>query len=385
MIDCTLLQMLYAVTKIPLQLYESSVCTYTSGGFEPNPASLIIKCAVNSPHSLCYTVVHEHQYYGMVRVGESEDYVLVGPVMSRDCTRNQARKILSDLQQPADRVDELIIWLNSTPLCDLRRFRAMLFYLDYLLNGVSGRDLAFVPYIKGSVDVKEPQPLPDYIEHFNDVLEKELISCVEYGKPELLESMFSKIESTDSDLVPPVAADAIRSMKNIVLFSLGVASRAALKGGLDYDTMTSTTTRYLNQVESLNRQTDLFALFKQMFLEFARRTARARLTLTNTAVVMNISKTALGRIYEKTTPTIIAEVLGMNVTYLCAHFKRETGKTISEYINEIKVTECKRLLETTNLSISQISEQLSFSSQSYLIKIFKKVTGNTPTEYRNNL
>lgn len=384
MIDRDLLAKLYAVTKIPLQLYEGSECTYASGGFEPTPSSLIIKCAIDSPHSLCYTVAYEHQYYGMVRVNGSDDYILVGPVMSQDCTRYQARRILSDLNQPVNRIDELMLWLNSTPLYDLQRFCAMLLYLDYLLNNASGREAAYIPYIKSMPETHEQQAKSGFAEHFSDDLEKQLVSCIEYGKPELLETIFSGFTSEDGG-VPMVAPNVVRSYKNIMLFSLGVASRAALKGGLDYDTITAMSTYYLKQIELLDQQPEIFKLFKQMFFDFARKTARARLSLTHTAVVKNISKIALGRIYEKTTPTMIAKSLGMNVSYLCTHFKRETGKTISEYINEIKVTECKRLLETTELPIIQISEQLGYSSQNYLITVFKKITGTTPMEYRKSV
>jgi len=385
--DINLLQKLYDVVKIPLQYIEDNVCEFTSGGFDPNPAALIIKCAINSPHTSCYTVVYDHQYYGLLRVSESDNnkYILVGPVMSQVCSRSQARKILSDLHQPVSRIDELVLWLNSTPLYDVQRFCAFMDYIDFTFNGVNNRKVVFIPYIKGSSVVYEQAQKPDFMISFTDSLERELVSCIEYGRPELLESLFDHYLADGHDGVPMVAANEIRSMKNIMLFSVGVASRAALKGGLDYNTVTLITTNYLEQFERYDSYQGLFNLFKMMFLDFARRTARARLTLTNTAVVMNISKTALSRIYEKTTPTMIADALGMNVSYLCTHFKRETGKTISEYVNEIKVTECKRLLETSDMPVSQISEHLGYSSQNYLIKVFKKITGTTPTEYRNSV
>jgi AraC-like DNA-binding protein len=72
----------------------------------------------------------------------------------------------------------------------------------------------------------------------------------------------------------------------------------------------------------------------------------------------------------------------MSDSYLCRHFREETGKTITEYINEVKVDECKQLLITTGMPLSQISEQLGFSSQNYFHTVFKKQTGMTPYEFR---
>jgi AraC-like DNA-binding protein len=75
----------------------------------------------------------------------------------------------------------------------------------------------------------------------------------------------------------------------------------------------------------------------------------------------------------------------MNCSYLCNHFKKETGKTITEYINELKVRESKRLLKNSKLSLIEISTRLGFSSQSYFHIVFKKHTGITPQEFRKTI
>jgi AraC-like DNA-binding protein len=51
-------------------------------------------------------------------------------------------------------------------------------------------------------------------------------------------------------------------------------------------------------------------------------------------------------------------------------------------VNEVKVDEAKRLLESTELSITDISERLDYSSQNYFQTIFKDITGMTPRTYR---
>ena len=73
----------------------------------------------------------------------------------------------------------------------------------------------------------------------------------------------------------------------------------------------------------------------------------------------------------------------MNASYLSRHFKEQTGKTMTEFINELKISEGIRLLETTDLPLIHISTQLGFSSQNYFQTVFKKVIGMTPIEFRN--
>ena len=53
-------------------------------------------------------------------------------------------------------------------------------------------------------------------------------------------------------------------------------------------------------------------------------------------------------------------------------FKKEMGKTFSDYVADFKMTVAKELLENTDLSVTDISNDLGFSDSGYFIKIFKK-------------
>ena len=57
--------------------------------------------------------------------------------------------------------------------------------------------------------------------------------------------------------------------------------------------------------------------------------------------------------------------------------------SVSEYIRNEKVTEARWLLAYTDKTSIEIATDLSFSSHSYFISVFKKVKGVTPKEYRN--
>ena len=72
----------------------------------------------------------------------------------------------------------------------------------------------------------------------------------------------------------------------------------------------------------------------------------------------------------------------MDRTTLSKKFKRELGFNISSYIMRRKLEEAKSLLNYTDMTISEISEYLCFSSQAYFQNVFKKKYGITPKEYR---
>lgn len=81
----------------------------------------------------------------------------------------------------------------------------------------------------------------------------------------------------------------------------------------------------------------------------------------------------------------ISKYLGINKCYFCNLFKKETGKTYSQFLNEIRVEKSKGLLANTNLSILEISLSIGYNNQNYYNMSFKKITGITPLKYRNYL
>lgn len=79
-----------------------------------------------------------------------------------------------------------------------------------------------------------------------------------------------------------------------------------------------------------------------------------------------------------------AENIGVTTKHLSRAVKSITGYTAVEWIDRYVVLEAKVLLRSTNLTIQQISDELSFASQSFFGKYFKKHTGMSPKEFRNS-
>lgn len=74
--------------------------------------------------------------------------------------------------------------------------------------------------------------------------------------------------------------------------------------------------------------------------------------------------------------------LGVSPKYLNDIVKEKTQITANDYIDKVTVTECKALLSSTEMSIQRISMLMNFSSYSGFGKFFKRMTGMSPTEYR---
>lgn len=80
----------------------------------------------------------------------------------------------------------------------------------------------------------------------------------------------------------------------------------------------------------------------------------------------------------------LAYAFHTNHAYLSAFFKEKLGINFTDYIRKIKTDKAKELLETTNDTLSEISEQLGYSNSTVFIRNFKKETGQTPNQYRES-
>jgi AraC-like DNA-binding protein/mannose-6-phosphate isomerase-like protein (cupin superfamily) len=78
---------------------------------------------------------------------------------------------------------------------------------------------------------------------------------------------------------------------------------------------------------------------------------------------------------------MIAEIANLHPAAFCRFFKENTGKSLSEYVNHMRISYACRLIIEGKLSISQISFESGFNNLSNFNRSFKKNTGFTPTNY----
>lgn len=85
---------------------------------------------------------------------------------------------------------------------------------------------------------------------------------------------------------------------------------------------------------------------------------------------------------EKISQQMMAGLCHITTSYFSRLFVKETGKNFSTFISLQKIEWSKQLLEKTDLSIAQISDELGFNEPGYYIKTFKKYENITPSVYR---
>jgi AraC-like DNA-binding protein/ligand-binding sensor protein len=79
---------------------------------------------------------------------------------------------------------------------------------------------------------------------------------------------------------------------------------------------------------------------------------------------------------------IVARVVNTSSFYFCKMFKKVTGINFTEYVSRVRIEKAKNLLLNPNLRISEIAFEVGFQSLTHFNRVFKRITGSSPSEYR---
>ncbi|SFJ78893.1 two-component system, response regulator YesN [Paenibacillus sp. UNC496MF] len=78
----------------------------------------------------------------------------------------------------------------------------------------------------------------------------------------------------------------------------------------------------------------------------------------------------------------VAEEVHVTPVWMSKLFKKETGKTFLEYLTDLRMERAKRMLESVQFKVYEVSSQVGYKDPVHFAKLFKKQTGHTPKEYR---
>ncbi|MDO5020375.1 MAG: helix-turn-helix domain-containing protein [Lachnospiraceae bacterium] len=87
---------------------------------------------------------------------------------------------------------------------------------------------------------------------------------------------------------------------------------------------------------------------------------------------------------EEISLTVLAEEFHLSAQYISQLFKNEIGVNFLTYLTSIRMEQARKLLLSTSLSIAEISEKTGYSDYRVFTKVFKKIEGVTPSQYRQN-
>ena len=88
---------------------------------------------------------------------------------------------------------------------------------------------------------------------------------------------------------------------------------------------------------------------------------------------------------EELSLTKVAKAVNTSSFYFCKLFKKATGLNFTNYVSRVRIEKAKNLLLNPNLRISEIAYEIGFQSLTHFNRVFKKIIGQSPTNYRGKL
>ena len=348
--------------------------------------------AASSPDRLpqaWYSFTPEHLYFAGMQLPSQPDTpkdlcrtLFIGPLLLTECSLKQAENICQRIGRKRNQTLYIRQYFDAFPPRTVPGMLAALRLLHRLLGVKAPAEISPVEFQWQLPYPVTIQPsLSESDTDFGPDMEKQLLSCISSGNLSCLNRILNE-QVMFIHTYPPLSVSEQR------IYLLGanmLASRAAMKGGMDYQLANTMSGQYIPAIMKARTTDDLSYLFMEIFQDYTRRVADLNAQAGDSLLVRQIHQYIALHYDQKLSTAALAKHLKMNKSYLCTRFHKEAGMPLTDYINLQKIHEAKRLLSGSTLSAAQVSTTLGFSSQSYFGSVFKKVTGMTPESYREGM
>ena len=175
----------------------------------------------------------------------------------------------------------------------------------------------------------------------------------------------------------------LRNIKNYSIILNTLMRKAVEKGGVHPIQIDRLSSEFARRIESTSALEEFMDLWQDMARKYCLL-VRSRATTSYSQLVQYI----IARVdYDLTADLSLkanAEALNVNASYLSALFKRETGSTLTDYVNRKRVEHAVYLLASTDLPISAVAQRCGIQDDNYFTKIFKKYVSVSPKQYRQH-
>ena len=180
------------------------------------------------------------------------------------------------------------------------------------------------------------------------------------------------------------SADPIRSLKNYTIILNTLLRKGAEAGSVHPLHIDSLSSRFARQIEQISTPENAVALQKEMVHKYCllvKNHSMKGYSLLIQKVLVRIDSDLTADLSLKTQ----AALLNVNASYLSTLFKKETGQTLTDYVNKKRVEHALFLLNSSSMQIQTIAQYCGIPDVNYFTKIFKKYVGKTPKEYRDGI
>lgn len=318
------------------------------------------------------------------RLGEDIGYMLIGPYLSINAV--DINKIIQDLEIPLFYMSALKQYYYGIPVIENLEKIVCLFVeniigkgrYEVFRAGLSTREEIFKGWEIRS-EYEDEFQLSRVEKRY--LQEEKLLEAIREG--DVIKASFF-MDNFGIYEVPNQTADTLQNYKNICLVLNTLFRKEVQKARVHPVHIDHVSNILAKRIGKARSGAELRDICKKMIRKYC-------------ILVQNYSLIGYSEVIEKIINYIdfhlqeplglqwIAKYFNLNASYLSRLFKKETGKTLTDYINEKRIEKSLIYLATTNLQIQEIAAQVGILDENYFSRMFKKIKHMTPREYRNRI
>lgn len=379
------------LSGLPVRLYENSrqILFYSIVNLPKDPFSLSEENALSLEDDIGYYETPYHYYYGILNYQKLK--IVVGPTRQLPISTQDLKAIAFSLGVPVSSVEDFIAGMQSLVAFPLMSMLQMLCMVYFAFTGKRKTldEIAIheeeQTFLKGEIEKDESDravaSAETYARNPYNAFDTEnrLMDMVMRGDLAAINEYVSRMPAVRSGIV---AQEQLRQSKNIFIVTTTLASRAAIRGGMEVTSALALSDTYIQKCELCGDTGKITELLYRMILDYAEKVAKVKLGSNPSPLVIKVSNYIQQHLSEPIKAQDISRSLYMGRSRLSTNFKKQTGISLSDYIMMQKIDEAKRFLRYSDKSFTAISLYLGFSSHSHFTKVFKKYAELTPFEYR---
>lgn len=383
------------LSGIPIRLFcdEKLIMNYSVVNLPKDPMLLYQKHIFEITTHIGYFITPHFNYYGVINAGKYK--IVVGPTRQLVHNLQDLKTLAFRMDIPQNELDAFITGMQSIVRMPLESVMQMLCVVNYILNDekLELKDIAIYDAQQQNLRKelasqsmeRQPAAKKDGVSfqqepHNTLAIEQTIANIIRKGDTAVLKEWVSTAPAVRAGIM---AKEQIRQSKNTFIAAATIASRAAIRGGMDVEDALSISDAFIQKCELLNHMEQITNLQYRMILEYTEQVEKIRHASHESALAVQVTNYIRHHISEAITVEAIAKHLYLSRPYLSAKFKEETGISLTDFILLQKTEEAKRLLCYSGKSLLNIGNYLGFSSQSHFSRVFKKYSGCSPGEYRD--
>lgn len=208
--------------------------------------------------------------------------------------------------------------------------------------------------------------------------EASMMQAVSQGMTHKVEQLFGRVSGL---VFEKRTEDPVRNMKNYLIISNTLMRKSAEYGSVHpfyIDGLSSEFAIRIEKIRSVTEANDLMNEMVRKYCSLVKKHSMKDYSMLVQRVLTAVDSDLTADLGLKR----IASHLNVNASYLSSLFKKETGKTLTEYVNRKRIDHAAYLLRTTDLQVQAVAQQCGIFDVNYFAKMFKKYTGKTPKIYR---